>query len=152
MKPVSNIILSLLLVAMCGLCAWQWERESRLRAAYSTQRDQLTITTAQREELASRAKSADAEVLRITASIAELRTNSISKESHDEVLQANTQMRESIVKQNAAITQHNELLAQQNAAIQQANERLKKVATERDDLAKRLNDLTARYNELAKKQ
>jgi DNA repair exonuclease SbcCD ATPase subunit len=150
MKPLPNIFLSALLMALCGLCFWQWHREAQLRALVSFQSDQLTVLTVKRDELETRVKAADAEVLRITASLAELRANSVAKEVHEEALQANTMLRESVVKQNTAITQQNELITKQNASIQQANDNLKKLITERDDLAKRLNDLTAVYNKLAK--
>ena len=150
MKPVPNIVLSLLLIALCGLCAWQWDRESKLRLQLKAKVMALNVATTQRDELEARVKAADAEVLRITASLAELRANSVSKETHSEALQANTLLRENIEKQNTAITQQNERLSKQNAAIQQLNDNLKKLATERDDLAKRLNDVTAMYNKAIK--
>lgn len=138
MRPVPNSILSLLLLALSVLCAWQWDRESKLRTLAETQRAQLTAITTQHDELESRVKAADAEILRITASLAELRTNSVSKETHAEALAASQTMREAGTKQNAA--------------IQQANDTIQKLTTERDDLAKRLNDITAKYNALIKKQ
>jgi DNA repair exonuclease SbcCD ATPase subunit len=150
MKPVPNILLSALLLALCGLSFWQWHREGQLRSLASSLSEQLAEVTAKRDDLEARVKAADAEVLRITASLAELRASSVSKEVHDEAMQANTTLRESVLKQNAAITQQNELITKQNASIQQANDSLKKLVTERDDLAKRLNDLTALYNKLAK--
>lgn len=150
MKPVPNILLSVLLIALCGLCAWQWDRESKLRALVNSQRVQITMLSAQREELEARVKAADAEVLRITASLAELRANSVSKDTHAEALQANTLLRENVTKQNAAITQQNELITRQNTSIQQANESLKKLVIERDDLAMRINEVTAMYNKLVK--
>jgi DNA repair exonuclease SbcCD ATPase subunit len=150
MKPVPNILLSALLLALCGLCFWQWHREGQLRVLVAAQAAQLTALTVKRDELEARVKAADAEVLRITASLAELRASSVSKEVYEEALQANTALRESVVKQNTAITQQNELITKQNASIEQANDNLKKLITERDDIAKRLNDLTALYNKLAK--
>lgn len=150
MKPVPNIMLSLLLLALCALCVWQWNRESQLRTLAASQRDQLSVLSTKRDELESRVKAADGEVLRITASLAELRANSASKDAHAEALQANTMLRDTIAKQNAAITQQNELIAKQNTVIQQANDSTKKLTTERDELAKRLNEVTARYNKIAK--
>jgi DNA repair exonuclease SbcCD ATPase subunit len=150
MKPVPNILLSALLLALCGLCFWQWHREGQLRALVAAQAEQVSVLSAKRDDLEARVKAADAEVLRITASLAELRASSVSKDVHDEALQANTTLRESVLKQNAAITQQNELITKQNTSIQQANDNLKKLITERDDIAKRLNDLTALYNKLAK--
>lgn len=150
MKPVPNILLSVLLIALCGLCGWQWDRESNLRLLLKDKITAVNALTTQRDELETRVKAADAEVLRITASLAELRANSVSKDTHAEALQANTLLRENVTKQNAAITQQNELITRQNTSIQQANESLKKLVIDRDDLAKRLNDVTAMYNKLVK--
>lgn len=150
MKPVPNILLLVLLIALCGLCAWQWDRESNLRLLLKDKITAVNALTTQRDELETRVKAADAEVLRITASLAELRANSVSKDIHAEALQANTLLRENVTKQNAAITQQNELITRQNTSIQQANESLKKLVIERDDLAKRINEVTAMYNKLVK--
>lgn len=152
MKPVPNIALSLLLIALCGLCAWQWNRERSLRELLQSQGAQLHALTTERDELSTRVKAADAEILRLTASLAELRTNSVAKEVHEEAITATKTLRETLTKQNAAMTQQNELLAKQNDAVAKANESIKSLTTERDSLAKRLNDLTAKFNELAKKQ
>lgn len=152
MKPVPNILLSLLLIALCGLCGWQWHRETQLRSLAATQRDELIALHQKHDELEARVKAADAEVLRLTQSLADLRANSVSKTTHAEVVEANTKLRAMITKQNAAITQQNELISKQNTTIQTANENLKKLAAERDDLAKRLNEVTALYNKLVKER
>lgn len=150
MKPVPNTVLSLLLIALCGLCAWQWHRETQLRSLATTQRDELISLHQKHDELEAHMKAADAEVLRLTQSLADLRANSVSKDIHAEVVEANSKLRLTITKQNMAITQQNELIAKQNSTIQTANDNLKKLAVERDDLAKRLNDVTALYNKLVK--
>lgn len=152
MKPVPNILLSLLLLALCGLCAWQWNRERSLRDLVGTQQTQISTLTAKHNDLEARVKAANAEVLRITASLGELRANSVSKEVHTEALKTGTTLRDTVTKQNAAITQQNEMITKQNTAVQQANDNIKKLTTERDDLAKRLNEVSAKYNELIKKQ
>lgn len=149
MRPVPTFVLLLLLVALCGLCAWQWGRESKLREYALSQRDAATTLTAERDELETRVKAADGEILRLTGALSELRVTSVSKQEHDEVLAANTQMRESVEKQNLLLTQQNEAIQKQNEAIAKANESITKLAAERDDLAKRLNEVTAQYNKLA---
>lgn len=148
MRPVPSYLLLLLLLALCGLCAWQWQRESQLRQIAVSQRDGIVRLTAEREELESRAKRADAEILRLNGSFNELRASSVSKQIHEEVLAANAQMRESIEKQNTAIKEQNEALMKQSQVIQQANESIKKLAAERDDLIKRVNDVSEKYNKL----
>ena len=149
MRPIPNIVLSVLLLALCSLCAWQWQRESRLRALATGQRDELTSLSSDLTLLMIQTKAADAEILRLTGALSELRANSIAKEIHDEALQANAKLKEVATQQNAAITQQNELLTKQNATVQQANEQIKRLANERDDLAKRLNEVTAKFNQLA---
>jgi predicted nuclease with TOPRIM domain len=150
MKPVPNLILAVLLLALCGLCGWQWNRESQLRTLAAAQQAQIASLTALREELESRVKAADAEVLRITGSLADLRANSVSKQTYEEALQANATLKEVVEKQNAAIARQNDLLARQNTAMMQANDHIKKLTGERDDLGRRLNEVTALYNKLVK--
>lgn len=150
MKSVPSIVLSCLLLALCGLCGWQWHRESQLRALLSGEMAKVHTLTAERDDLLGRVKAADAEVLRLTASLSDLRANSVSKEVHAETQTANTTLKEAVTKQNVAITQQNETLAKQNAAIIKANDNIKAVVAERDALAKKLNEVTAMYNELVK--
>ena len=151
MKPVPSSVLIVLILALCGLCAWQWHRESELRLIVKAKLMALEQVTAQRAELETRVKAADAEILRLTGALADLRTNSVAKQLHEDVVAANTQMRVALGKQNAVITEQNDRLAKANAAILQANVNLKKVTAERDSLAKKVNEITALYNALAKK-
>jgi len=151
MKPVPSSFLIVLLLALCGLCAWQWHRESELRLLLTAKLTEVQQLSVQRDELETRVKAADAEILRLTGALADLRANSVDKQLHEDVVAANAQMRENLGKTSAVITEQNERLAKANTAILQANENLKKVAAERDALAKKVNDVTALYNALAKK-
>lgn len=151
MKPVPSSLLLVLLLALCGLCAWQWHRESELRKLHIAAMSEVVHLATQRDELEVRVKAADAEILRLTGALAELRANSVAKQLHEEVLTANTAMRDSIEKQNRVILEQNNSITKANTAIQQANENLKKVVVEREALAKRVNEVTALYNALAKK-
>jgi SMC interacting uncharacterized protein involved in chromosome segregation len=151
MKPLPSSFLIVLLLALCGLCAWQWHRESELRLLLTAKLTEVQQLSVQRDELETRVKAADAEILRLTGALADLRANSVDKQLHEDVVAANAQMREAIEKQNMAIKDQNESLAKANAAIRLANENLKKVVAEREALAKRINEVTALYNALAKK-
>ncbi len=148
MRPVPQTILLVLLAALCGLCAVQWWRESALRETAVAQRDALGALTGERDELTGRMKAADAEILRLTAAHADLRANSVSKQAHEEIAQANAHLRESVEKQNAAIKEQNEAIAKQNLAVQQANESIRRLTAERDGLARRVNEVTELYNKL----
>jgi chromosome segregation ATPase len=151
MRPVPPAFLISLIVLLCALCAWQWHREVGLRTIALRQDGELAGIRAAHAELETRVKAADAEILRLTSSMNELRTNSVSKQQHDEALTVNTQMREDIGKQNEVIKQQNESITAANVSIEKANESIAKLTSERDRLAKQLNDVTAQYNALAKK-
>jgi DNA repair exonuclease SbcCD ATPase subunit len=144
--------LLLLLLAMCGLCGWQWRREHQLRLVATTQQEELDSVRKERSELESRVKAADAEVLRLTAAISELRQNSVSAQEHTDLIAELARLREAVAKQNETLQKQSDLLAQANASIVQANESIQRVAGERDAIATKLNEVTALYNELAAKR
>ena len=149
MKPVPQTALLALILTLCGLCAWQWHREGRLRAIATNQQTELETLKLASQEAVARLMTADSEILRLTGALTELRANSIPTAQQEEIQQANTQLRENFEKQNAAIKEQNETLTKANASIQQANESIKKLTGERDALTKRLNETTAKYNKLA---
>ncbi|WP_050030220.1 hypothetical protein [Verrucomicrobium sp. BvORR034] len=155
MRPISSTILVTLLAAVCGLCTIQWYRESDLRQLGVDLRNETTKLAGANQELENRVKAADGEILRLTASLGELRQTSVSKQEHEEQTILNTQLREMAEKQNAAIKQQNESIEKQNALIEQANvaikqgnETIKKITDERDSLSKKLNETVAKYNKL----
>lgn len=152
MRPVPQSILIALLAALCGLCAAQWWRESELRGRAVAQGEELGRLMGERDELAARAKAADADILRLTAALTDLRTNSVARQEHDEVARAAGQLRETVEKQNAAIREQNEAIIRQNAAVEQANETIRRLAAERDGLARRVNEVTALYNKLVQEK
>lgn len=149
MRPIPSSFLTVLLLAFCGLCAWQWHRETELRKIVTQQTVDLAHLTSERAEMETRIMATDAEILRLTGSLNDLRTNSVSRQEHEDVLQANLKMRESIETQNKLIKEQNEKLTTANASILQANETIKKITAERDATAKKLNEVTALYNKLA---
>ncbi|MEY4483214.1 MAG: hypothetical protein RL693_666 [Verrucomicrobiota bacterium] len=157
MRPISQPILILLIAILCSLCVWQWWRESSLREITVQQRNEISKLSTERQEMESRIKEADMEILRLTSSVTDLRTNSVSKEALDELAQNRKRLQETLEKQslllrqqNESIVTQNEALTTQNIAIKQANETIKKLVEDRDKLVKQINEVTLRYNELAK--
>lgn len=156
MRPVSSYILSILLLAICGLCGYQWWRETELRRLAQNQRDELLRHEAKDVEQETRIKSADAEILRLTGTLSELRSTSVSKEEFEELKSAAeshvasiNKQNEIILQQNEAIRKQNEIVEQLNSSVLKANDTIKRLVEQRDQLAQRLNDLTQRYNKLA---
>ena len=152
MKPVPSTVLCILILSLCALCAWQWHRENQLRQIASLLRTELEDVVAQRNELETRAKTADSEILRLTGTVAELRDQSVSLQVHNDLIAANTQMREALAEQNVAIKSQADTLIQANASILKANESVRNLTAERDGLAQKINEITAMYNALAAKR
>lgn len=150
MRPVSSSILLVLLIALCGLCSWQWWRESDLRRIAIKQREDILRLETLNQEQEIRIKAADAEVLRLTGAMSELRSNSVPKTDFETLKEAALKNQENVEKQNAVILQQNGVLEQLNASVSKANDTIKKLAAERDALAQRINEVTEQYNKLAK--
>jgi uncharacterized coiled-coil DUF342 family protein len=148
-RPVPLSILLLLLLSLCGLCAWQWKREDDFRDLTRRQQAEIASVRKELDDTSTRAKAADAEILRLTGSLSELRTSSVAKTQHEEVLEAAQKMKDSILKQNAALKEQQDALAKASTSITAANETIKTLAAERDSVAKKLNALTLEFNKLA---
>ena len=148
-RPVPLSILLLLLLGLCGLCGWQWKREDDFRDLTRRQQAEITSTRKELEESTTRAKAADAEILRLTGSLTELRAGSVAKTQHDELLEAAQKMKESIQKQNAVLKEQQDALTKANTSIASANDTIRSLAAERDAVAKKLNVLTVEFNKLA---
>jgi chromosome segregation ATPase len=150
-RPVPLAILLLLLLGLCGLCAWQWNREELLRDLTRRQLAENGDLRKALEETSARAKAGDAEILRLTETLSEIKTASVAKAQYDEALAAAQTMREGVLKQNAALKEQQEALLKANAAVAQANQAIEKTAAERDGLSQKLNALTLQYNRLVKR-
>ncbi len=150
-RPVPLGILLLLLLGLCGLCAWQWNREELLRDLTRRQLAENADLRKALDETSARAKAGDAEILRLTEALSEIKTASVARSQYDEALAAAQTMREGVVKQNAAIKEQQEALLKANAAVAQANQAIEKTAAERDGLSQKLNALTLQYNKLVKR-
>lgn len=148
-RPVPLSLLLLLLLSLCGLCAWQWKREDDFRDLTRRQLAEIASVRKELDETSARAKAADAEILRLTGSLSELRTTSVAKTQHEEVLEAAQKMKENILKQNTALKEQQDALTKASASITTANETIKSLAAERDSVAKKLNALTLEFNKLA---
>jgi hypothetical protein len=134
-----------------GLCAWQWNREEQLRDLTRRQLAENADLRKALDENSARAKAGDAEILRLTETLSDIKTASVAKSQYDEALAAAQTMREGVLKQNAALKEQQEALLKANAAVAQANHAIEKTAAERDGLSQKLNALTLQYNKLVKR-
>ena len=150
-RPVPLGILLLLLLGLCGLCAWQWNREEQLRDLTRRQLAENADLRKALDENSARAKAGDAEILRLTETLSDIKTASVAKSQYDEALAAAQTMREGVLKQNAALKEQQEALLKANAAVAQANHAIEKTAAERDGFIQKLNALTLQDNKLVKR-
>lgn len=150
-RPVPLAILLLLLLGLCGLCAWQWNREELLRVLTRSQLSEIEGLKKALDESSLRAKAADAEILRLTEALNEIKTASVAKTQYDEAVAVAQTMREGVVKQNAALKEQQEALLKSQAAATKANQTIERLTGERDGLGQKLNALTQQYNSLAKR-
>jgi hypothetical protein len=150
-RPVPLGILLLLLAGLCGLCAWQWNREELLRDLSRRQVVELGDLRKALDENSTRGKAADAEILRLTEALADIKTASVAKTQYDEATAAAQTMREGVLKQNAALKEQQEALLKANAAVAQANQSIEKLTAERNALTQKLNAMTLQYNKLVKR-
>jgi predicted nuclease with TOPRIM domain len=147
MSRSAPIIFIALVAAFCGLCLWQWQRESALRDLAVGQERELIELRSDCADAEFRAQVANAEILRLTGAVSELRQNTVPQQTLDETRAALQELRDHVAKQAAAITQRDQNLTKMNETTVQANAMMKKLTQERDELARRLNEVTRLYNQ-----
>ena len=148
MRPLPTWFLLGLLVALCGLCGWQWHRETTLRRLSEATANEAAVARAAAAELTDHAKSTDAEILRLTGALSELKSTSVSQAQHEEANAAIEQLKTTLQEATNRLTQQQTALMQQNGLLEQSNATIQKLTAEREALVKRLNETTANYNKL----
>lgn len=149
MKPIPQAVLLALLVLLCALCTWQWHREAQLRGLLQIESMELSKLQIRLSDSETAQQAANAEVLRLTTALNELRTNSLPLERQQEMEAAAGALKTTVAEQSQRLAEQNEALSKAGEAIGKANVSIQKLVGERDDLAKKLNALTLRYNKLA---
>lgn len=150
-RPVPLAILLLLLLGLCCLCAWQWNREELLRTLTRSQLSEIESLKKALDESSLHAKAGDAEILRLTEALNDIKTASVAKTQYEEAVTAAQTMREGVAKQNTALKEQQETLLKSQAAVSKANQTIERLTAERDGVGQKLNALTQQYNALAKR-
>lgn len=151
---------------LCGVIALQWMREANLRAQNKALAQQVFDKGQKTQQMESSLKTADAEVKRLDARVAELgavqRTNEMTltelrrdlrkvETTNGALQKQRTDMEESLARQNEIIQKQNKDITDQNAMV-------KKLASDRNEAVEKMNQrvqeyngLVTRFNELAKR-
>lgn len=159
MKNFLQNLLIFFALALCGLAAFQWHREAKLRTNIQSLTDDLQKQRETALGLDASVKRLEAEVVRIDGLknevTTELKTNKAEVARLKVQLQKNDQQFELMTKQaenyKGALDAANESITKQNESIKTQNEEMKKLATERNEIVERLNKTVTDYNDLVKK-
>jgi len=159
MKSFLTTLLMVFALALCGLVAFQWNREVRLRQRLQMLVDEVQDQKEAIQNLNGLVKRTQEEVDRLEAIrkqlTATIQTNMaelsrLDKEL-DKALRENEQLKQQVDVYKEALTQANENIERQNQIITQQNEEMKKLAEERNAIVAKYNDLVQQFNDLVQK-
>jgi chromosome segregation ATPase len=159
MKYVLQNLLICFALALCGLVAVQWIRETGLRQQLKSL-DNATRT--QREtvqNLESKIRGNEAEIVRLDSLKNEL--NAMVKSNRLEVSRLTSELEKATVENGRSLAQlqahqqalqtANENLTRQNEEISKQNARINALIQERNDLVIKFNSLTTNYSALVER-
>ena len=159
MKNFLQHLLIVLAMGLCGLCAWQWCIQTRLRLEGESLQQTVFTQGADIQHYTNSIKNMDAEIAGLSTRINELKQAAATHElttleqkrelirlrSSSEVMSNEiVQYREIVDKLEAKIKEASEGILKQNGAIKQ-------LAAERDDAIQKYNDSIKERNALAEK-
>ena len=149
MKSAPVPLLSCLLLALCVLCGWQWQRENSLRHISQHAQQELQQLRAEQAEREARVEAANAEILRLTGTLTELRAASVSRSELETAHNEQTRLQLELDQKSKVLAEQNAIVHQANRTIESANESIRRLTQERDATVQKLNALQAKYNQLA---
>jgi chromosome segregation ATPase len=157
MKTFLQNLLIFFSLALCGLIAFQWVRETQLRRDVQGLTDQVSDKSQQVIDLKGNVKRDEAEISRLDGLknqlTATIKTNETTIDNLHRDLDHTTNELVSaqlaIVKYKDAIKNANEQIETANGRITNLNAEYLKMADDRNEVVKKLNKLNADYSELA---
>lgn len=159
MKTLLQNALIIFALALCGLVAFQWHRETRLRQEIQSLNDTLHSKLEVLQNQQGILKQNDEEIKRLDALKQELtgmvKSNRLEIAKLSDDLErsegAGQQGRETLQKYKTALEEANARITKQNEAVSKQNENLKKLAADHAAMAAKYNQLVTEFNELARK-
>ncbi len=159
MKNFLQGLLIFFALCLCGMIAFQWVRETRLRMDVQELTNKVQNKTENILNLEADIKRRDKEIQRLdelkTTYFAEVKTNAaladaFSKDLHRATNQV-ASLESSVEQYKEALKIANENVVTANDRIKKATEDLQGVAEERNEMAKKYNKMATDFNELATK-
>jgi len=159
---MKNFLQSLLIffaLALCGLIAFQWVRETELRREIQRLTDTVHDKSQAIIDLDNRLRHDEEEIKRLDGLKNELtatvKSNNLEIARLDKDLEKanaeNQRKDKQIEVYKEALNTANENIKKQNEEMRAQNEEMKKLAEERNEIVKKFNKIAADYNELAGK-
>lgn len=142
------IALGTLLASLCGLCIFQWKRESDFRAAILDLSTRLHGKSQALSEAEARIETLQTEITRIETLRADTEAKYLATLDELRPLQLDWTARGHTI---FALSQYAAAAESQNDAIAKQNELLKQLASERDAAIEKLNARTREFNALTEK-
>lgn len=158
---MKKLLLNLLIffaLALCGLSAFQWVREARLRAEIAALDKTVFEKTQATHGLEAAVKKVEAEVSRLEAVKTEftetVKTNRqeilrLTKYSEKLEKEIDTQKQQTDIYKEA-LDKANKSITKQNEDVKKQNEDIKQLVEERNSLLAKFNKMVAEYNDLVK--
>lgn len=158
---MKNFLQSLLIVfalALCALCAWQWNNQVDLHKSLTSLTQSNYDLTVSIRGYTNSIGVLDRQVAQMDARLTELRDTIKSNNASSFTLQEENARLKTFSEQysNAVVALQNQI-KQANDSIRRQNESVKGLVAERDEYVKRLNEsikerneIVGKYNELVK--
>lgn len=159
MRAFLVTLLMVISLALCGLLAFQWVREVRLRQTVQELTDTVQDKKEAIQNLEGLVKRADQENARLegirktlsdTVKSNQVDIARLSKELSQAMAEAERQQKQ-IDAYKEALGQANANIQRQNETITQQNEQMKKLAEERNEVVVKYNKVVEEFNALVQK-
>lgn len=159
MKNSLQNLLIFLALCLCGLVAFQWHREAKLRQELQKFSDSVHDKLESIQSLQGTLKRSEEEVKRLDGLKVEL--TEMVKSNRTQIAQFIKDLAKSdaeaekglrrVEEFKTALQQANDSIKKQNEDIKKQNEEVKKLVEERNDAVTKYNKVVAEFNDLAKK-
>ncbi len=159
MKSFLQNLLIFFALALCGLIAYQWVRETDLRKQLQALTDTVHDKSEAIQNLQGSVKRDEAEIQRLdalktqltqTVKSNEVRITGLGKDL-DKATNALDHAEKQIAVYKDAVERANDSIKSQNETIKSQNEEMKKLVEDRNAMVQKFNKMAADYNDLAKK-
>jgi len=152
MKSFLQNLLIVLSLCLCGLAAFQWHREAKLRRDIESLQGEIRGKTEAIEGLQRSATRSDKEIKRLSDLRSGLAQSAESNRLETVRLRKEVETADTEIERNLKqIGDYKSALQQANDNIRLQNEQLKKLADERNEAVIKFNKLVEEYNDLVKK-